>query len=117
MSRLEILDGDTLPGFLDASPSVLMLAKSDCDACQQWTEQLEEFLSEDTEWAHVRFGKLKLDQRGLADFKKQNPWLADLHDLPYNIVYVDGERKKEFLGSGIDRLVNRMRRVLAADSE
>ena len=36
----------------------------------------------------------------------------DINDLPYTLVYVNGERKKEFLGSGIERLVNRMRRVI-----
>jgi len=29
-------------------------------------------------------------------------------------VYVTGEKKKEFLGGGIDRLVNRMQRVFDA---
>ena len=70
------------------------------------------FLADDTEWSEVRFGKLELDRGGLGAFKKENPWLADIKDLPYTLVYVNGERMKEFLGSGIDRLVNRMRRVI-----
>ena len=63
-------------------------------------------------WSSVRFGKIELDRGGLGAFKKENPWLAEIKDLPFTLVYVDGEKKKEFLGSGIERLVNRMRRVI-----
>lgn len=52
----------------------------------------------------------------MAAFKKENTWLADVDDLPYNVVYVNGERKKEFLGAGVDRLVNRMRRVFSSNA-
>lgn len=111
-SRLELLDRDTWREFLDSPAAVLMLGKSDCDACAAWTQELEAFLADDTEWAKVRFGKIELDRGGLAAFKKENPWIAEIKDLPYTLIYVNGERKKEFLGSGIDRLVNRMRRVI-----
>lgn len=111
MSELEKLGPDTLDDFLQADTAVLMLGKTTCPACAKWTEELEAFLAADSEWSDVRFGKLNLDQRGLADFKRANPWLADLEDLPYNIIYQGGERKKEFLGSGIERLTNRLKRV------
>ena len=111
-SRLELLDRETWREFLDSAAAVLMLGKSDCDACATWTQEIEAFLADDTEWGKVRFGKLELDRGGLAAFKKENSWLAEINDLPYTLVYVNGERKKEFLGSGIERLVNRMRRVI-----
>lgn len=112
-SRLELLDRDTWREFLDSPAAVLLIGKSDCDACAAWTRDIEAFLADDeTEWANVRFGKIELDRGGLGAFKKENPWLAEINDLPYTLVYVGGERKKEFLGSGIDRLVNRMRRVI-----
>ena len=111
-SRLELLDRDTWREFLDSAAAVLLIGKSDCDACAAWTRDIEAFLADDTEWANVRFGKIELDRGGLGAFKKENPWLAEINDLPYTLVYVGGERKKEFLGSGIDRLVNRMRRVI-----
>ncbi|HAA62020.1 MAG TPA: hypothetical protein DCE39_13935 [Planctomycetaceae bacterium] len=112
MNNLELLDRETWREFLGSPAAVLMLGKSDCDACAAWTQELKSFLADDTEWSEVRFGKLELDRGGLGAFKKENPWLADIKDLPYTLVYVNGERKKEFLGSGIDRLVNRMRRVI-----
>jgi len=111
-SRLELLDRETWREFLDSSAAVLILGKSDCDACAAWMQEVEAFLADDTEWVGVRFGKVELDRGGLGAFKKENPWLAEIRDLPYTLVYVHGERKKEFLGSGVERLVNRMRRVI-----
>ena len=111
-NSLEKLERETWREFLGAPAAVLMLGKTDCEACAAWTQELEGFLADDTEWTHVRFGKIELDRGGLGEFKKENSWLMDINDLPYTIIYVDGERKKEFLGSGIARLVNRMRRVI-----
>jgi len=109
-----MLDRDSWRAFLAAPAAVLMLGKTDCPACLAWTDELKAFLDSDDRWTDVRFGKLELDRPGLGGFKKENPWLSDLHDLPYTIVYVAGEKKKEFLGGGIDRLVNRMQRVIEA---
>lgn len=114
MSRLELLDRDSWRDFLAAPTAVLMLGKTDCPACRAWTDELNAFLGDDERWTEVRFGKLELDRPGLGAFKKENPWLSGLDDLPYTIVYVAGEKKKEFLGGGIDRLVNRMQRVIEA---
>lgn len=115
MSRLETLDRENWRDFVAAPAAVLMLGKSDCEACQAWKDELNTFLDADEEWQQVRFAKLDLDLGGMASFKKENGWLADISDLPYNVVYVNGERQKEFYGSGIDRLVNRMRRVIATE--
>ncbi len=111
MSRLEILDRATWRDFLAAPRAVLMLGKSDCPACAQWTAELSDFLENDQEFRDVRFGKVLLDQGGLADFKRENPWLADVDSLPYNVLYTAGERRKEFAGSGIERLTNRLRSI------
>ncbi len=115
MSRLEVLDRDNWRDFLSAPAAVLMLGKSDCETCQAWTEELTSFLETDQEFTHVRFAKLELDRGGMGAFKKENDWLADVDDLPYNVVYVNGERKKEFIGRGVERLVNRMRRVVPTE--
>ncbi len=114
MTRLEILDRASWRDFLGAPTAVLMLGKSDCPACAAWTDELCAFLEADQEFADVRFGKILLDQGGLADFKRDNPWIAQLEVLPYNVLYVGGERRKEFAGSGIERLVNRLRGIRGA---
>ena len=48
----------------------------------------------------------------LIDFKRANPWVAGLDVLPFNVIYVGGEKKSEFAGSGVPRLENRLRMLL-----
>jgi hypothetical protein len=110
--RLEILDGRSWEPFVAAPAAVLMLGKSDCDACKAWSAELEGFLASDERFGGVRFGKVLLDTPGLASFKRANPWIAGLDSLPFNVIFVKGERVKDFAGGGIDRLVNRLERVL-----
>jgi hypothetical protein len=114
MGRLEKVDGGNWREFLAAPTAVLVIGKSDCPACTAWSEELDEFLAKDTEWSEIRFGKMLLDQGGLIDFKRANPWLADLDVLPFNQIYVAGERTKGFPGGGIDRLVSRLEATRAS---
>lgn len=109
--KLEEINGENWRSFTDSALAVLVIGKTDCPNCATWSEELTTFLAENTEFGDVRFGKILLDQRGLADFKKNNTWIADLDVLPFNVVYVHGERKKEFAGGGIDRLTNRLNRL------
>jgi hypothetical protein len=114
--RLEQIDGGNWKDFLQAPVAVLMLGKSDCAACQGWTEELEQFLAGDTEWTDVRFGKMILDKGGLFEFKKASPWLAELDTLPFNQIYVGGKQWKSFAGGGVERLVSRLRSLRAGDT-
>ena len=108
MSRLEVIGSDNWEEFVKAPMAVLMLGKTDCAACNEWTEELKTFLESDENFKDVRFGKMLLDQRGLAAFKKISPWLAEVDVLPFNVIYKEGEKKKEFAGKGTERLVNRL---------
>lgn len=109
--RLEQIDGSNWEDFLDDDIAVLVLARTDCDACDDYTDELKGFLSEDDDWRDVDFGKMFVDKPGLASFKKETPWLKDVRNLPYTAIYVDGEVEKKFAGSGINRLTNRLERV------
>jgi hypothetical protein len=114
MSRLEMIDGGNWKDLLAAPVAVLMLAKSGCAACAAWTEELSARLADAGFWPEVRFGKMVLDQRGLTEFKRQNgAWLAEVHDLPTNVLYVAGERVKQFAGGGLERLEGRLRGLAA----
>lgn len=112
--RLEMLDGKSWEAFLASPAAVLMLGKSDCPACAEWTAELESFLEADARWTHVRFGKLLLDTPGLVSFKRANPWIAELDMLPVTLVFVNGKEAKRFAGGGVERLVTRMERALGA---
>ncbi|HSL18014.1 MAG TPA: hypothetical protein VLB51_08925 [Methylomirabilota bacterium] len=112
MSRIEQLDAKNLDDFLAADAAVLMLAKTTCRNCASWTAELDAACAAGDFFPTVRFGKLYLDVPGLVKFKKANPWLAGIEDLPYNIIYVKGGATKQWAGGGLDRLQNRLRRVL-----
>lgn len=112
--ELEVLTPQTLPDFLTSETAVLVLTKRECAACAAWGESLGAFLAEEGEaWSHVRFGKLVLDQPGLGFFKKGTPWLPEVQDLPYNVIYHHGEVVRRYVGPGTDRLVNRLSRLAA----
>ena len=114
MDRLERVDKGNWRDFVAAPVAMLMIGTSDCAACAAWTEELETFLAQDTEFTTVRFGKMLLDEGGLVDFKRANPWLAEVDVLPFNQIWVKGERSKNFAGSGVDRLVPRLRGLTGA---
>ena len=107
VSRLETIDGENWRDFLAAPAAVLLVGKTTCPACRAYGEEVEAFLASDAP-AHVRFGKVQLDQRGLTDFKRQNPWLAQVDTLPFTRIYRAGQPWKEFAGGGIDRLRRRL---------
>ena len=109
MARLEAIDASNWREFVGSPRAVLMIGKSDCEACASWTQELEGFLENDQDWKDVRFGKILLDRPGLIDFKRSNTWIADLDVLPFNQIYAAGERKKSFAGSGVERLLTRLR--------
>ncbi|HEY2386585.1 MAG TPA: hypothetical protein VGK30_06460 [Candidatus Binatia bacterium] len=111
MSTLEQIDGRNWEEFLQAPVAVLMLGKSDCPACGAWTDELSAFLASDGEFAHVRFGKILLDKGGLIGFKRAHPWIAELDVLPFNQIFIAGERSKSFAGGGLERLLGRLRQL------
>jgi hypothetical protein len=111
VKRLEELGPDTWEAFLRSPRAVLVLGKSDCDSCARWSEELTEWLADPARWPDVRFGKLMLNTPGLIAFKRANPWVASIDMLPHTIVYLDGNKAKEFAGGGIDRLETRLRRA------
>lgn len=109
MSRFQKIDGATWRDFLASPVAVLVLGKTTCPACQEYGQELESFLADDTRWTGVRFGKMMLDEGGLGEFKRANPWLADEVDtLPFTQIYVAGVRWKDLPGGDVSRLVRRL---------
>ncbi|PYM21487.1 MAG: hypothetical protein DMD78_17415 [Candidatus Rokuibacteriota bacterium] len=111
--RLEPIDGANWEVFLKAPWAVLMLGKSDCEHCHEYTEELHGYLGGQAAPADVRFGKMLLDRGGLATFKRANPWLAEVDVLPYTLIYRGGEKVAEFAGGGVERLQTRLERLRA----
>jgi hypothetical protein len=111
--RLEAIDGANWETFLGAPWAVLMLGKTDCEHCIEYTEELHGYLADTGTPADVRFGKMLLDRGGLATFKRANPWLAEVDVLPYTLIYRGGEKVAEFAGGGVGRLQARLDRLRA----
>ncbi len=109
--ELQTVDGGNWREFVSGDGvTYLMLGKSDCAACNVWTDELKTLLPGLERYAgKVRFGKMLLDQRGLTEFKREHgEWLKDVHDLPFNTLWVEGAPKKSWPGGGADRLTNRL---------
>jgi hypothetical protein len=113
MATFEEITRENWEDFVNAPRAVLMLGKTDCPACSAFSEELVAFREQDETWSDVRFGKLLLDQPGLTGFKRASPWLAGVRDLPFTVIYADGEVQKSFLGGGLQKalLTNRLERV------
>ena len=113
MTALETIDGSNWREFVAAPTAVLLIGKSDCAACRAWGEEVSGFVADLPDaYSAARFGKMLLDTKGLTDFKRENPWLAELTQLPHTVIYRAGERKKWFDGGGLDRLKSRLDRLV-----
>ncbi len=111
-TRLEAIGGENWEALVNTGLSVLVIGKSDCAACNTWSAELTEQLAGDEFFPSVKFGKMLLDQRGLIGFKRASPWLAEVTDLPFNVIFRDGEPVKKWAGGGVERLENRLRRYV-----
>lgn len=111
MTELEAIDGQNWEDFLNSPKAVLLIGKTDCQACNEWTDELKSFLASGEAPGDVRYGKMLIDKPGLISFKRANPWLKDVHDLPTTFIYQAGEQKKSFVGKGVERLTNRLARL------
>ena len=109
MVDIKLLTKDNWQDFLKEPKVVLMLGKTTCEACKEWTADLKEW-SDSPEG--VRFGKINLDEPGWGRFKLQEKWVSEVDVLPFNAIYIDGENKKSWAGGGLDRLSNRLNRFL-----
>ena len=112
MPELESIDRKSWEEFLKAPVAVLMLGKTDCQACADWTGELNEWFSSGDAPDDVRFGKILLDTPGMGRFKIAQPWVSEVDILPYNAIYINGERVKDWAGGKLSRLQNRLERFL-----
>lgn len=109
MVDVELLNKDNWQEFLKEPKAVLMLGKTTCQACKEWTAELEEWNDSPD---GIRFGKINLDEPGWGRFKLQEKWVSEVDVLPFNAIYIEGENKKSWAGGGLDRLSNRLNRFI-----
>ena len=112
MAIIEQLDEGSWESFLNAPIAVLVLSKNDCQACVDWTEELNEWFESGETSTELRFGKIMLDDPGMARFKIAQPWISRVDILPFNAIFVNGERVKEWAGGKLPRLQNQLERLM-----
>ena len=112
MTELELLDQKSWEEFLSAPIAVLILSKNDCQACEDWTEGLNTWFGSGPVPENVRFGKLLLDTPGIGRFKLAQPWVSEIDILPFNAIFINGERVQEWAGGNLPLLQNRLEPLL-----
>ena len=112
MTELELLDQKSWEEFLSAPIAVLILSKNDCQACVEWAEELNTWFGSGPVPENVRFGKLLLDTPGIGRFKLAQPWVSEIDILPFNAIFINGERVQEWAGGNLPLLQNRLEPLL-----
>jgi hypothetical protein len=92
------VDDETVERVTSAPHGALVLAKDDCDSCAAYEAQIRG-LQEEDRLGDLVVGKLMLTQPGSRNFKRANPWLNGVADLPYTVLYASGEKVDEFAAS------------------
>jgi hypothetical protein len=105
-SALLYVDDDSVARVVGAPHGALVLAKDDCDSCAAYEAEIRR-LQEQGQLGDVVVGKLMLTQPGSRRFKRENPWLRGVADLPYTLLYSSGEKVDEFAASRGNYLLER----------
>jgi hypothetical protein len=92
------VDDETVERVMGAPHGALVLAKDDCDNCAAYEAQIRG-LQDEERLGDLVVGKLMLTQPGSRNFKRANPWLSEVDDLPYTMLYASGEKVDEFAAS------------------
>ena len=108
MLEVEQLNPSTWEEFLEAPAALLVLGKADCQPCKAWTKTLTSQPDDVLNVRQVRIGTLLLDAPGFGQFKMTHPWVALVDVLPFNALYINGERGAEWAGATIERLLKEL---------
>ena len=92
------VDDETLDRVVGAPHGALVLAKDDCGNCATYEAEIRRLQEQDL-LGDLVVGKIVLTQPGSSGFKRDNPWLRDVADLPYTVLYADGVKVDEFAAS------------------
>ncbi|MEJ6562635.1 MAG: hypothetical protein QNL85_02880 [Euryarchaeota archaeon] len=108
MLEVEQLNPSTWQEFLEAPAALLVLGKTDCQPCKAWIKTLTSQPDDVLNVRQVRVGTLLLDAPGFGQFKMTHPWVALVDVLPFNALYINGERGAEWAGASIERLLKEL---------
>jgi peroxiredoxin (alkyl hydroperoxide reductase subunit C) len=107
---------DIIETVTRADRGVLILAKNDCGHCAAYQAEIKATLAKGG-LAGLAIGKLVLNEPGATDYKRGNRWLAEVKDLPFTVLYRDGQIVDRFLGSRATYLEERVRAAFGDEPE
>jgi peroxiredoxin (alkyl hydroperoxide reductase subunit C) len=96
--EIERVTDESIATVIGAEQGVLILAKNDCGHCAAFQAEIKSALARG-DLAGLTIGKLVLNEPGATNYKRANRWLAEVKDLPYTVLYHDGQIVDRFIGS------------------
>ena len=107
---LEVIDDSNFEEFLASPVAFLLIGKTGCGPCMEWTASLNSALAEDGLPSGIRWGKLIIGDGKLTNLKRvHGTWLSHVREMPYNSIWMNGTMVKEWPGGGeLVRLTNRL---------
>lgn len=116
MNEYTQVTDDTFETLLAAEQAVLVIGKSDCGYCRQYDAGIADLL-EDPAYTDTVFGKLVLDEPGNTQLKRESSWIAGLNQLPYTVLYREGEPVDKFAASKASYLEERLQETFHQPAE
>jgi len=101
------VNDESLAALLDAEQTVLILTRCANRPCDSYLQDIERQMA-DGELEGTNVAKIVLDEAGAEQFKRDNPWLATMHHLPFTLLYSGGRKVDAFATSSGDYLLERM---------
>jgi len=92
------VDDETVGSVVNAPRGALILAKDGCGSCAEYEAEIQRLQDREL-LGDLVVGKLMLTQPGSRAFKRLNPWLSTVEDLPYTVLYASGQKVDEFAAS------------------
>lgn len=88
---IAIVNDHTIGSFLEHDLCVLILARSTCNRCITYLGDVRRLVDRGS-LGDTAVGVMMLDQPGVSQFRRQNPWLVNAEVLPYTVLYRHGQR-------------------------
>jgi alkyl hydroperoxide reductase subunit AhpC len=107
VSALPRVMDQTITPLLTAERAALVLARRDCGFCAAYEAEIVAAIG-NGELPDFPIAMAVLDEPGLTGYKRDNPWLARVTDLPYTVLYRRGRIAGRFAGSRVELLRDRL---------
>jgi hypothetical protein len=101
------VNDESLAALLGAERTVLVLTRGANVPSGSYLRELERQMA-DGELEGYGVARIVLDEPGAEQFKRDNPWLAAMHHLPFTLLYRGGRKVDAFATSSADYLLERI---------